>query len=91
MWSRKSLTIVLAILTLELSACSTISEAIPPTDRCAQAPTQTLAKAERLSKLPSRSVSEKEAVAAWSEDVKSYETLRAKHNALVEWIETHCQ
>ena len=77
-------TLLLAVLILMLSACSTTYAA-----RC-EPPSYTLVQAVPLPLLELDQVSLKHLLESWMEDMGAFNALAARHNTLATWVHERC-
>jgi hypothetical protein len=88
-------TMLVAISMLMLSACSTVSGqgiATQPViqNKVCKPPAEFMQKHPSLEALKGSSITEKQAIDTWVNDVKSYNDLNIDHSALIDFISKYC-
>jgi hypothetical protein len=74
-----------------LSACSTMSEQPIVINNTCTPPGDFMQKHEDLPVIAGNTISEKQAIDLWLDDIQKYNNLNLDHSALIDWVTKYCK
>jgi len=74
-----------------LSACSTISEPPIIINKTCVPPADFMVKREDLPKLNETTLTQKQILNQWIDDIQNYNNLNIDHTGLINWVNKYCK